>query len=327
MGESMIQVKDLSRTFKAPVREKGIKSALKSLIKLKYKVVEAVKGINFTIAKGEIVAFIGPNGAGKTTTIKMLSGLIYPTSGEVTVAGFTPFRRETEYLKSISLVMGNRRRLNWNIPVIDSFELNKAIYNISNNEYSSLLNELIEIMDISDLINLPVRNLSLGQRMKCEIVLSFLHKPTILFLDEPTIGLDITAQRKIREFIKEYNRRYNATIMITSHNMSDIETLCNRVIIINHGTIIYDGTIKNLARMVSNEKIITVSIKDQTLNLENAGKIIRQKDGEVELLVNRERITDLISYLVNNQLISDIDIKDIPIEEIIEKVYLGGITG
>lgn len=322
----MINVSNAVRIFQVPVREKGIKAAMKSLIKKEYKTVEAVRNISFTISRGEIVGFLGPNGAGKTTTVKMLSGLIYPTSGNISVAGYIPYKRENEYLKSISLVMGNRRRLNWNIPVIDSFELNKEIYDIPDKEYNSLLNEFIEVMEIKELLNKPARNLSLGQRMKCEIVLAFLHRPKILFLDEPTIGLDIIAQRKIREFVKEYNKRYNATIMITSHNMSDIETLCNRVIIINHGQIIYDGTISNLVEVVSNEKVITVSIKDKSLDLDSLGKVRKQKDGKIEILISRANITEVVQYLTNNQLISDVNIQDIPIEEIIEKVFSGGIN-
>jgi ABC-2 type transport system ATP-binding protein len=319
----MINVYNLQRTFKVPIREKGLNAAFKGLFNKKYKIIDAVKNINFSIDSGEIVAFLGPNGAGKTTTLKMLAGLIYPSSGEINVEGYKPYKREKEFLKSISLIMGNRGRLNWNLPVIDSFEFNKSVYNVSDDIFDDYLKEIIEIMGISNILSQPVRNLSLGQRMKCEIVLSLIHQPKILFLDEPTIGLDIPTQRKIREFIKEYNKRYNTTIMITSHNMNDIETLCNRVIIINNGEIIFDGNIKGLTELVSKEKIITITIKDNNISLENIGKIREQKDGSIEMLVNRDNVKDIISQLISNPSIYDIDITDIPIEEIIEKVFSG----
>lgn len=320
----MIYASNLVKTFKVPIREKGLRSAFYSLIKKEYKEIEAVKGINFSIEQGEIVAFLGPNGAGKTTTMKMLTGLIYPSSGILTVANYKPYQREKKFLHLISLIMGNRGRLNWNLPVIDSFELYKAIYDISDKEYYLFLDEMVEVMDISDLLTQPVRNLSLGQRVKCEIVLSLIHKPKILFLDEPTIGLDLIAQKKIRELIAKYNQRYNATIIICSHNMSDIEVLCKRVILINDGIIVYDGAIKSLAEMVSNEKVINIVVKEKNINLGKVATIKKQNDDCMELLVERENVTEVISYLISNQLINDINVQDIPIEEIIEKVFLKG---
>ncbi len=321
MKKTIIQTKNLSRDFKVPIRNKGIKEAFKSLFNREFNIVQAVKSIDLEIKEGEIIAFLGPNGAGKTTTLKMLSGLIYPTSGEIDVAGFIPYRREKTFLKSISLLMGNRRRLNWDIPVMDSFELYKEIFEINDESYKINLKELVDLMNIDDLLNRPVRSLSLGQRMKCELVLSLIHQPKIMFLDEPTIGLDITAQRNIREFIKNYNKLYNATIMITSHNMNDIETLCNRVIIINKGQIIFEGTIKELITISSEEKIINIEIKDKSIDLSEYGKIKNELKGKVEIIVAKKDVVSIVGKLLKKINISDIDIKDPPIEDIIEKIF------
>lgn len=321
----MIRVKSLVKQYKIPIRNKGIKAALSSVVKKKIKIVNAVNNINFQINDGEIVAFLGKNGAGKTTTIKMLSGLLYPTSGEISVCGYKPYERNNNFLKNISLTMGNRGRLNWNLPVADSFDFYKTVYNCTSKKDDNYLDGLIDIMNISDFLDKPARNLSLGQRMKAEIVLSLIHHPQVIFLDEPTIGLDITAQMKIREFIKDYNEKYNATIMITSHNMNDIETLCNRVIIIDDGNIIFDGGIRDLSSLVSNNKIVKITFKENNFPLSNIGVIRCQNENEIELLVERQRINYISLELLTNPAILDINITDIPIEEIVSRIFNGDL--
>ena len=236
-----IDVRDLSKTYEVPVREGGLAAALKSLVHRHTRQVEAVKEINFEVAPGEIVGFLGPNGAGKTTTLKMLSGLLYPSGGQCRVLGIEPFKRQRDYLRQITLVMGNRNQLIWDIPVLDSFERNRAIYRIERTAYQRTVDELTELLDLAPFLDKSVRNLSLGERMKCEVAAALLHKPQILFLDEPTIGLDVTMQRRIRSFLAEYNQRYGATVLLTSHYMADVEALCKRVVVIHHGQLLFDG--------------------------------------------------------------------------------------
>ncbi|SVD87072.1 uncharacterized protein METZ01_LOCUS439926, partial [marine metagenome] len=236
-----IDVRDLSKTYEVPVREAGLAAALKSLVHRHTRQVEAVKEINFEVAPGEIVGFLGPNGAGKTTTLKMLSGLLYPSGGQCRVLGIEPFKRQRDYLRQITLVMGNRNQLIWDIPVLDSFERNRAIYRIERTAYQRTVDELTELLDLAPFLDKPVRNLSLGERMKCEVAAALLHKPQILFLDEPTIGLDVTMQRRIRSFLAEYNQRYGAPVLLTSHYMADVEALCKRVVVIHHGQLLFDG--------------------------------------------------------------------------------------
>ncbi|MDP9465260.1 MAG: ATP-binding cassette domain-containing protein, partial [Actinomycetota bacterium] len=236
---AIIEVGDLSKTFDVPVRQPGLRASVRSLVRRETKRVVAVDSVSFTIEAGEVVGFLGPNGAGKTTTLKMLSGLLHPSSGRCTVLGFEPKGRPAELLRQITLVMGNRNQLQWDLPALDSFELNRAIYRIPRPEFTVMRDELIELLDVGDLVTKPVRNLSLGERMKMEIAGALLHRPQVLFLDEPTIGLDVTMQRRIRSFIADYNSRYGATVILTSHYMEDVEDLCKRVIIINQGHIVF----------------------------------------------------------------------------------------
>src|SRR5829696_3260288 len=241
-----IRVRGLRKTYDVPEREAGVRAALGSLIHRRTRSVVAVAGIEFEIEPGEVVGFLGPNGAGKTTTLKVLSGLLHPTSGEVDVLGHVPWRRENAYLERMTLIMGQRNQLAWDIPVIDSFELNRAIYEISTSDYRTRVDELVDLLDLGDLIRKPVRNLSLGERMKCEFAGSLLHRPDVLFLDEPTIGLDVSMQRRIREFIASYTDRTGATTLLTSHYMADVEALCRRVLVIHHGALLYDGDLSGL---------------------------------------------------------------------------------
>jgi ABC-2 type transport system ATP-binding protein len=240
-SQADVRVSSLTKTFVVPEREAGLRAALGSLFHRSTREVSAVDKISFEIMPGEVVGFLGPNGAGKTTTLKMLTGLLYPTSGEARVLGYLPSRREKDFLRGITLVMGNRNQLQWDLPALDSFELNRAIYRIRRGDFVAMRDELIELLEIEDIVRKPVRNLSLGERMKVEIVGSLLHRPRVLFLDEPTIGLDVTMQKRIRAFVAEYNRRYGATVLLTSHYMADVVALCKRVIVIHHGRILFDG--------------------------------------------------------------------------------------
>ncbi len=242
MTECAIEAIGLGKTFKVPVREGGLKAATKSLVRREHRDVDAVAGVDFTVEAGEIVGFLGPNGAGKTTTLKMLSGLLHPTAGSVRVLGHEPWRREREYLRRMTLVMGNRNQLQWDLPALDSFELTRAIYRLPEAMFRRQRDELIELLDLGALVDKPVRNLSLGERMKTEIANSLLHRPEVLFLDEPTLGLDVTMQRRIRSFLAEYNRRFEASVMLTTHYMADVEALCRRVIVIHHGSILFTAT-------------------------------------------------------------------------------------
>jgi ABC-2 type transport system ATP-binding protein len=241
INSTIIATNRLSKHFKVPTREAGLKAALVSLFHRTYRIVKAVDEVSFEIEPGEVVGFLGPNGAGKTTTLKMLSGLLHPTAGQLHVLGYEPARRSKDFLRQITLVMGNRNQLAWDLPALDSFELQRAVYGIPGNEFKHTRDEFIDLLELQELIHKPVRNLSLGERMKMEIVGSLLHRPKVLFLDEPTIGLDVTMQRRIRSFIAEYNRRYGATVLLTSHYMADVEALCKRVIVIHFGKILFLG--------------------------------------------------------------------------------------
>src|SRR5687768_7535207 len=276
-----IHAENLSKTYKVPEREGGFGAAVQSFFKRKYKDVKAVQQVNFEIAQGEVVGFLGPNGAGKTTTLKMLAGLLHPTGGNANVLGFTPWELKPEYLRSMTLVMGQRNRLSWDIPAADSFLLNQAVYRISNEEYKRTLDELDELLDLAPIIRKPVRNLSLGERMKCELAAGLLHRPKVLFLDEPTIGLDITAQVRIRGFLQEYNRRTGATILLTSHYMADVTALCERIIIIHHGQLKYDGAISDLTRRIAPFKLIGLVLRDDApADLSSYGTLMPSENGD-----------------------------------------------
>src|SRR3989338_2695337 len=257
MGPS-IRVNRLTKDFDVTIREPGLSGTIKSLLKPRKKNVHALKQVSFSIDKGELVGFIGPNGAGKTTTLKTLSGLLYPTSGHVWVEGYDPWERKSEFLKGITLVMGQKNQLWWDLPAVETFELNRVIYEVSKKDYAENLNELVSLLDAKKFLNIPVRRLSLGQRMRLELIAALIHKPKVLFLDEPTIGLDVVASQKMRDFIFDYNRRFKATIMLTSHNMDDLIDLAKRVIVVYKGEILFDGNLKELVGQFAREKIIKV---------------------------------------------------------------------
>jgi len=296
-------------------------AALQSLVRRRMEQVKAVDGISFDVAPGEIVGFLGPNGAGKTTTLKMLSGLLYPTAGEINVLGHIPSKREKAYLRQITLVMGQRAQLVWDIPAIDSFELNRAIYRIPQADYRRTLDELTDLLELKPLLNKPVRNLSLGERMKCEIAAALLHRPQVLFLDEPTIGLDVTMQRRIRTFIGEYNRRFGATVLLTSHYMADVEALCRRVVVIHHGKLLYDGELSGLVQRFSAHKTIVVQLEDCRTDLYTYGEVVTCEDGYVTLRVPKAETARITERLLADLPVIDLTVEDPPIEEVIEQVF------
>ena len=282
---------------------------------------KAVDGISFDIGPGEVVGFLGPNGAGKTTTLKMLSGLLYPTSGEARVLGRVPSKRERELLRWITLVMGNRNQLQWDLPALDSFELNRAIYRLPREQFTETRDELIELLDVSDLVNKPVRNLSLGERMKVEIVGSLLHLPQVLFLDEPTIGLDVTMQKRIRSFVAEYNRRHGATVLLTSHYMADVEALCKRVVVIHHGVIRYDGPLTGLSDTFAAYKTIGVALENGQVDLSSYGDVIHRDGDWVTMRVPKAQTSEVAARLLSDHQVLDLTIEDPPIEDVIELVF------
>ena len=324
MSPETIVVEQLSKTYQVPEREGGFGAAVRSFFRRKYRDVKAVQQVDFKINQGEIVGFLGPNGAGKTTTLKMLSGLLHPTGGRATVLGFTPWELKPEYLRSMTLVMGQRNRLAWDIPAADSFLLNQAIYRLPDDEYKKTYKELNELLELEPLMKKPVRNLSLGERMKCEIAAGLLHRPRVLFLDEPTIGLDITGQARIREFLREYNRLTGATILLTSHYMADVTALCERIIIIHHGQLKYDGGIGDLSRKIAPFKLIGVRLAEtNSHDLSRYGTPVKnEEDWEKEYIqVKAEDVTRVTSGLLADLPIHDITIADPPIEDVIEQAF------
>jgi len=319
-----ITVENLSKTYQVPEREGGFSAAVRGFFKRKYKDVKAVQEVNFKIEQGEVVGFLGPNGAGKTTTLKMLAGLLHPTGGTANVLGFTPWELKSEYLRSMTLVMGQRNRLSWDIPAADSYLLNQAIYRIPDDEYKKTYKELDELLELEPLMKKPVRNLSLGERMKVEIAVGLLHRPKVLFLDEPTIGLDITGQARIREFLREYNKRTGATILLTSHYMADVTALCERIIIIHHGQLKYDGGIGDLSRRIAPFKLIGVMLAESNSHdLAQYGAPVQNvEDAEkVYIQVKAEDVTKVTSRMLSELPIADISITDPPIEDVIERAF------
>lgn len=323
---SIIEVKKLSKDFKVKTKEKGFKGSIKSMFKPKYKIVHAVKNINLNIEKGEIIAFIGPNGAGKSTTIKMLTGILYPDSGSIKVMGIDPVKERKKLAYEIGTVFGQKEQLWTHLTPYDNFKFFAAIYDIPNSVAEKKINELIMLFELNDFINTPVRNLSLGQRIRCEIVASLIHEPKVLFLDEPTIGLDPVVKENIRSLIKRMNKEYKTTIFLTSHDVSDIEKLCKRVIIINNGQVVLDDTMENLKYHYLNKKIVEVKMKERvSINDEEGINVLKDKgyNLKVEVDITKRSVTDVIK-LLNPDNIIDINISNVPLEEIISSIYKKG---
>lgn len=296
---------------------------MKSLVKRNYKTVKAVDDISFDLHAGELVGFIGPNGAGKTTTLKMMSGLLYPTSGEINILGFRPYEKQADFLKQISFVMGQKNQLWWDIPAIDSFNLNKEIYEVPEKRYREVVDELIELLDLKNVIHQQVRRLSLGERMRCELVAALVYTPKILFLDEPTLGLDVVVQKKIREFIKQYNKKYGATVILTSHYMDDVEEICDRVIMIDHGRLMFDGPISKLVQTYANYKTLVVVFKGEVWrqDLERLGEVKKFEYPCAVIRVPRGKTSSIAAELLQKFDIDDLNINEPELEDIIRMLF------
>lgn len=320
---SFIYVNNISKQFKVAQRPSGLKNAIRSFFKRDYKVIDAIKNVSFKINKGEIVGYIGPNGAGKSTTIKILSGILVPDSGICKVKGFVPYNQRDKYVKHIGVVFGQRSQLWWDIPAEDTFDLLKDVYDIPNDKFNKTKQELIEKLNLKDFINVPVRQLSLGQRMRLEIAASLLHSPEILFLDEPTIGLDAVSKTIVRDFIKKLNKEKKITVILTTHDMSDIEALAKRIILIGKGAVLYDGSLKSLKNKYDNNKYIKITTKDK-INIKNKGIIEKEKTADgYKFTIDSKiiNISDFLNLISKKALIDDVEIDNENIDNIIVKLY------
>lgn len=318
-----IRVENLSKAFRVHERESGLRGALHSLFNRTFRTVKAVDDISFAIEPGEIVGFLGPNGAGKTTTMKMLSGLLHPTGGTVDVGGFVPFQQKAAFKKRITLVMGQKSQLIWDIPASETFLINQAIYEIPDAQYRETMGELTELLELEPLLKKPVRNLSLGERMKCELAASLLHRPEIIFLDEPTIGLDVNMQETVRRFIKEYNERFRATILLTSHYMADVTALCKRVIIINHGHILFDGDLNQLVNTHAPFKVAKLVFAQPVdrVDLDRYGDVLQYDYPQAAIQIPRAAVSDLAARMLSELPVQDFTIEDPPMEDVIGMAF------
>jgi ABC-2 type transport system ATP-binding protein len=320
-----IQVTGLTKTFRTYKKQPGIGGAVRGLFRRQYEQTFAVKDVSFQIEPGELVGFLGPNGAGKTTTLKMLAGLLYPTSGTAQVLDYTPWQREDGYRRQFALLLGQKNQLWWDLPARESLDLNAKIYGIPTETLERTISEMTELLAVKDKLNVSVRELSLGERMKMELIASLLHRPKVLFLDEPTIGLDVISQKTVREFLREYNSKHKTTILLTSHYMADIQELCKRVIIIDHGTIFFDGRLSEVLDRFADFKLITIQCEGaadcSAEHLGKYGEIVEQKPGTIQLKVKRDRVIAVCKALLDELQVSDIDIQEVPIEEVIRRIF------
>jgi ABC-2 type transport system ATP-binding protein len=319
----MIRAKELTKHFKVHKRAPGFASALKSLVHRKYDVVKAVDGVSFTIERGERVGFLGPNGAGKTTTLKVLSGLLHPTSGEVDVAGHVPFRREAALLGKITLVMGQKSQLIWDLPPSETYAMNRAIFDVPAAEFDKTLAELTELLDLGPLLDKPTRQLSLGERMKCELAAALLHRPTILFLDEPTIGLDVAMQVAIRDFVRSYNQRHEATVLLTSHYMDDVVALCPRIIVIDQGKLIHDGDLRQLIKTMDPDKRVSFTLINgvNETEVQKLGALLAREGQRVTVRIAERDLPDAVSHLLGTLKAADLAIEDPPLEDVLRVMF------
>ena len=334
----MIEVENLTRVFRTYKKQPGFWGGVKGLIKRDFEETRAADNISFSIKEGELVGFLGPNGAGKTTTLKMLSGLIYPTSGSARVAGFDPTKRENDYRRLFALVLGQKNQLWWDLPAIESFYLLRAIYGLEQAAYQQTLDELVTLLGVGPKLNVMVRELSLGERMKMELIAALLHRPRVLFLDEPTIGLDVVSQKNVREFLRDYNRRYKTTILLTSHYMADISSLCERVIVIDHGKKIYDGDLDRISGAGARQRIIKFRPRAALSEVEGKpspfgpdwkplhGECKVCEDGEILLHVPSEQVTAVCSQILTHGAVDDITIQDVPLEDVIAELFSRGMA-
>ncbi len=323
---SIIVVENLSKIYPVAIKKPGLKGTLSHFFRRTYREIKAVQNVSFKIEPGEVVGFLGANGAGKTTTLKMLTGLIHPSQGEVIVSGHVPFRRQTAFLRQISLIMGQKQQLLWDLPALDSLRINAAVYNISDKVFKQRLGELAGMLAIEDKLNQPVRKLSLGERMKAELLAALIHHPQVLFLDEPTLGLDVNAQVAVREFLQKYNQRYEATILLTSHYMADITALCDRVLLIHQGQLIYDGLLAGLLDRFAPYRQVKVELAQpvSAMELAELGEVESIQGQEVRFLVPRAKLTATISKILAQLPIQDLNVNDPPVEEIIGRLFQSG---
>jgi ABC-2 type transport system ATP-binding protein len=325
---SIVVVENLSKVYPVAVKEPGIKGTLAHFMRRTYRSVKAVQDVSFEIEMGEVVGFLGPNGAGKTTTLKMLTGLIHPSSGRVRVASHVPFRRQTDFLKKITLVMGQKQQLLWDLPALDSLKINAAVYGISDRDFQYRIGELTEMLSLEDKLTQPVRKLSLGERMKAELLAALLHQPQVLFLDEPTLGLDINAQVGVRNFLREYNQRTGATILLTSHYMADITALCQRVLLIYAGQLIYDGSLEGLVERFAPYREVQVELAEPLPQekLSTYAEVEAIEGREVRFLVKRDVLTSTVSRILAEMEVIDLTVTEPPIEEVIGRVFRAGVV-
>lgn len=330
MTDPTIIVRNLTKIYRVSERGPGLIASLKNLAKKHYREVEAVGAISFNVQAGEMVGFIGPNGAGKTTTLKMLAGLLYPTSGDASVLSHIPWKRQPAYLSRISMVLGNKSQMLWDIPPLDTFHVLGEIYRVPPIEFRQTLDELVDLLDMKDLLHKPVRGLSLGERMKCELVAGLLHRPRVMFLDEPTLGLDVSMQSRLRQFLKEYNQRRGVTVILTSHYMADVVTLCPRVILIHHGKLLYDGGLQGLADQLAPFKLVKLTLRNPEplsnadLNLPLGTELLQRENGRLTLRVGRREAAEVTSFLLNSLSVADLSVEDPPIEAVIDQIYQEG---
>ena len=321
----VIQVEGLTKAFRSYQKQPGFKGALKGLFHREYEQILAAKEISFSVEEGEFVGFLGPNGAGKTTTLKMLAGLLYPTGGTARVLGYVPWERQDGYRRQFALLLGQKNQLWWDLPARESLELNSKIYGIPVDSFERTVAELTELLDVKDKLNVMVRELSLGERMKMELIASLLHQPKVLFLDEPTIGLDVVSQKKVREFLRHHNASRKTTILLTSHYMIDIQELCQRVIIIDHGTIFFDGRLNDVLDRFADFKLVTIQCDGASdypaENLGKYGEIVEHNAASIKLKVKRDRVIPVCKALLDDFVVTDIDIQEVPIEDVIRQIF------
>ena len=326
MPMALIELHNLQKTYRVYQKKEGLRASIKGLFKRTHKEVQAVKGINLEVEQGEFVAFLGPNGAGKTTTLKLLSGVIHPTSGTASVMGYTPWERENDYRRRFALVMGQKNQLWWDLPAQESFRLHQQIYGIDTQQFQNRLDELSDLLGLRKLLSQPVRELSLGERMKMELTAALLHSPEVLFLDEPTIGLDVVAQHNIQQFLKYYQEKRKITILLTSHYMKDVAALCKRVVIIADGRIQYDGSLSGIIDETTNRKLVTLQfanpITDSLLeSLKHFGDIVQQEAPRVTLEVTRDDVPAMLTAILDAHDIDDLIVEEPPLEDVIADVF------
>ena len=324
---AVIEVQDITKSFRTYKKRPGLTGAVKGLFQRQYETTVAVKDVCFSIDEGELVGFLGPNGAGKTTTLKMLAGLLYPTSGSARVLGFVPWERKDGYRRQFALLLGQKNQLWWDLPARESLELNAKIYGIPKESFDSTVAEMTDLLAVKDKLGVMVRELSLGERMKMELIASLLHQPRVLFLDEPTIGLDVVSQKTVREFLRHHNATRKTTILLTSHYMADIQELCQRVIIIDHGTIFFDGRLDEVIDRFADFKLVTIQCEGgkqcSTETLGKYGDVVENAGPTIKLKVKRDRVISICKALLDELPVSDIDIQEVPIEDIIRQIFAG----